>query len=135
MGSKFRVTTLKMAKVMKPSEQMEIHTIDSSFPMMCTATKVITALVQIWLVVVPTKYDRDTITGSYELDTEHHKGKITLYSSETEIDRDESVITSRWATVRHSRNTATNRNIGANIKFQSDYQVASLNNQVTYGGK
>lgn len=83
--------------------------------------------------LVPTKYDRDTITGSYELDTEHHKGKVTLYSSETEIDRDESVITSRWASVRHSRNTATNRNIGANIKFQSDYQVASLNNQVTYG--
>ncbi len=84
--------------------------------------------------LIPTKYNRDTVTASYELDSENHKGKVTLYSSETEIDRDESVITSRWPGNRRSQNIATNQNVGANVKFQSDYELFGLNHQVTYGG-
>ncbi len=84
--------------------------------------------------LIPTKYERDTVTASYELDIENHKGKVTLYSSETEIDRDESVITGRWPNNRRTQNTATNKNVGLNIQFQSNYQFAGLNNQITYGG-
>lgn len=84
--------------------------------------------------LIPTQYNRDTVTASYELDSENHKGKVVLYSSETEIDRDESVITGRWPGNRRSQNIATNRNVGANVKFQFDYGLFGLNNQITYGG-
>ncbi|MGC9422428.1 MULTISPECIES: TonB-dependent siderophore receptor [Vibrio] len=83
--------------------------------------------------LIPTHYDRDTITGSYELKTAQHQGKVTLYSSQTKIDRDESVMAGAWPSNRVSRNTATNRNVGINALFQSDYQLANLRNQITYG--
>ncbi|MGC9553579.1 TonB-dependent siderophore receptor, partial [Vibrio metoecus] len=34
---------------------------------------------------------------------------------------------------RVSHNTATNRNVGVNVLFQSDYELAARRNQVTYG--
>lgn len=83
--------------------------------------------------MVPTHYDRDTITGSYELKQDKHRGKVTLYSSQTEIDRDESVMAGVWPGNRLSRNTATNRNVGINALFQSDYELAAHRNQVSYG--
>ncbi|NOH62598.1 TonB-dependent siderophore receptor [Vibrio sp. RE88] len=84
-------------------------------------------------VLIPTDYDRDTITLSYELQGERHKGKASLYSSKTEITRDESVVTGRWPSDRLSVNTAENRNDGLNVKFQSDFSIASLENVATYG--
>ncbi|MCG3728714.1 TonB-dependent siderophore receptor [Vibrio cincinnatiensis] len=83
--------------------------------------------------LIPTHYDRDTITGSYELKKERHRGKVTLYSSQTEIERDESVMAGAWPSNRVSRNTATNRNLGVNARFQSDYEFTELRNQITYG--
>ncbi|MDC5818215.1 TonB-dependent siderophore receptor [Vibrio europaeus] len=82
---------------------------------------------------IPTDYDRDTVTLSYELKGDVHKGKVTLYSSQTEIVRDESAVTSRWPGDRLSVNSAENKNVGANAKFQSDYQIGRLDNTVTYG--
>ncbi len=82
--------------------------------------------------LLPTDYDRDTITLSYELDTDNHSGKVVAYSSQTTIDRDESET--GWERMgRASRNEATNHNLGINAKFQSDYTLASVDNRVTYG--
>lgn len=83
--------------------------------------------------LIPTQYDRDTITGSYALTLDQHKGKVTLYSSETDIERDESVITVGWPADRKSINTAKNRNVGLNAKFQSQLDIAHFSNQLTYG--
>lgn len=83
--------------------------------------------------LIPTDYDRDTLTLSYELRGDVHRGKITLYSSKTEIVRDESNVTSRWPTDRLSINSAENRNAGVNATFQSDVILAGLSNTVTYG--
>ena len=83
--------------------------------------------------LIPTDYDRDTITLSYELTGDKHKGKVTVYQSKTEIIRDESVITGRWPLDRKSVNTAENNNTGANVKFQSDVELLSLDNEVIYG--
>ncbi|ELJ8530135.1 TonB-dependent siderophore receptor [Vibrio cholerae] len=83
--------------------------------------------------LIPTRYDRDTITGSYELKQDQHRGKVTLYSSQTEIDRDETVMVGVWPGNRVSHNTATNRNMGVNALFQSDYELVEFRNQVTYG--
>ncbi|ENO8415069.1 TonB-dependent siderophore receptor [Vibrio mimicus] len=83
--------------------------------------------------LIPTRYDRDTITGSYELKQDQHRGKVTLYSSQTEIDRDETVMAGAWPGNRVSHNTATNRNMGVNALFQSDYELVEFRNQVTYG--
>lgn len=83
--------------------------------------------------LIPTRYDRDTITGSYELKQDQHRGKVTLYSSQTEIDRDETVMAGAWPSNRVYHNTATNRNVGANALFQSDYELVDFRNQVTYG--
>ncbi|MEF2508353.1 TonB-dependent siderophore receptor [Vibrio mimicus] len=83
--------------------------------------------------LIPTRYDRDTITGSYELKQDQHRGKVTLYSSQTEIDRDETVMAGAWPSNRVYHNTATNRNVGANALFQSDYELVEFRNQVTYG--
>lgn len=83
--------------------------------------------------LIPTRYDRDTITGSYELKQDQHRGKVTLYSSQTDIDRDETVMAGAWPGNRVSHNTATNRNVGVNALFQSDYELVEFRNQVTYG--
>ncbi|USH04624.1 TonB-dependent siderophore receptor [Grimontia kaedaensis] len=83
--------------------------------------------------LVPTKYDRDTITLSYKLSGEAHNGKVALYSSKTEIDRDESVLAPQWRPNRTSRNKADNHNLGLNIQFQSDFKLAGLENTLTYG--
>ncbi|EPP24613.1 TonB-dependent siderophore receptor [Vibrio fluvialis] len=82
--------------------------------------------------LLPTKYNRDTVTASYKLTKEKHSGTVTLYSSETEIERDESKVTGRWPRPKDT-NTATNRNVGLNAKFQSDYQLLNLDNRVVYG--
>lgn len=84
--------------------------------------------------LIPTDYDRDTITFSYELKGDTNRGKVALYSSKTEITRDETNVVSRWPTDRLSVNSAENRNTGLNVQFQTDYQVANLDNTVTYGG-
>lgn len=82
--------------------------------------------------LLPTDYDRDTVTLSYELDTDKHSGKVVTYSSKTTIDRDESKT--GWERMgRASQNEATNHNSGLNAKFQSDYALAGLDNRVTYG--
>jgi len=81
-------------------------------------------------VLLPTEYERNTITLNYELNTDKHKGKVSLYSSETEIERDESET--GW-TGRESVNTATNNNTGVNATFQSDFSAVSLDNELTYG--
>lgn len=82
--------------------------------------------------LLPTEYNRDTVTASYQLTGEKHSGKVSLYSSETEIVRDESKITGNWPRPK-ATNTANNRNVGLNVKFQSDYQLVSLDNRVVYG--
>ncbi len=46
--------------------------------------------------LIPTDYDRDTVTLSYELRGDQHQGDVTLYNTETEIVRDESVMAPRW---------------------------------------
>lgn len=83
--------------------------------------------------LMPTDYDRDTVTLSYELKGDENRGKVALYSSKTEITRDESDVQSRWPGDRKSVNTAENRNLGINATFQTDYAVADLANTVTYG--
>lgn len=83
--------------------------------------------------LIPTDYDRDTVTASYELKSGPHTGKVNLYRSTTEITRDESVITGGWPGDRRSVNTATNENTGLNAKFQSDLDLASHRNLFTYG--
>jgi len=82
--------------------------------------------------LVPTDYDRDTITASYEYNGTIHSGKVNIYSSTTEITRDESVITT-WPSNRKSVNSATNENIGINANIQSNINIADFNNQFNYG--
>ncbi|SBS67216.1 TonB-dependent siderophore receptor [Vibrio atlanticus] len=84
-------------------------------------------------ILIPTDYNRDTITASYELRGESHQGNVTLYNTETEIQRDESVMAPRWPANRLSKNTAKNQNFGLNAKFQSDYRLMSFDNIATYG--
>ncbi|UTV28822.1 TonB-dependent siderophore receptor [Photobacterium atrarenae] len=86
--------------------------------------------------VIPTDYDRDTITLSYGLDAGQHMGKVALYTSKTEITRNEAVLSEfgvRWPGNRLSVNSAENTNTGINVKFQSQLELLSLANQVTYG--
>ena len=84
--------------------------------------------------LIPTNYDRDTFTLSYELNAEKHQGKVTLYNTETQIIRDESVMAAgRWHPNRLYENTAKNQNFGLNGKFQSDLAIAQLDNRMTYG--
>ncbi|WP_043886787.1 TonB-dependent siderophore receptor [Vibrio sp. 16] len=83
--------------------------------------------------LIPTNYDRDTLTLSYQLTGDQHRGKASLYSTRTEIKRDESQIKSRWPTDRLSVNTAENRNTGFNAQFQSDYSLAGVSSTLTYG--
>lgn len=83
--------------------------------------------------LIPTDYDRDTVTLNYELRGEQHKGKVTLYQSQTEILRDESVITGRWPANRLSKNSAKNQNLGANAQFQAQLMLGEFNNTFTYG--
>lgn len=83
--------------------------------------------------LIPTEYDRDTVTVSYELSGDRHHGKLNIYRSETEIYRDESAISGRWPGNRHSENTAKNRNDGANATFQYESNLAGRFNQLTYG--
>ncbi|NOH97559.1 TonB-dependent siderophore receptor [Vibrio sp. 99-70-13A1] len=83
--------------------------------------------------LLPTEYDRNTFVLSYELTGEEHRGKVSVYSSQTEVTRDESKITVRWPTDRLSENSATNRNLGANAKFESDLALGSFDNTLLYG--
>ncbi len=83
--------------------------------------------------LIPTDYDRNTVTLSYELSGESTKGKVAVYSSETDISRDESVMAPAWPTPRVGVNTADNNNTGINAKFQTDFTLASFENTVTYG--
>lgn len=80
--------------------------------------------------LLPTVYKRNTLTLNYKLNSEKHKGKATLYTSQTDIERDETET--GWSG-RASVNTAKNNNTGANATIQSDYQVAGFKNQLTYG--
>ncbi|WP_394251978.1 TonB-dependent siderophore receptor [Vibrio profundi] len=84
--------------------------------------------------LVPTDYDRDTYTATYQLRGEKHTGKVNIYSSSTEIVRDESVITN-WRPTRASENSAENENFGINTKFQSQLALAGLDNSVVYGAE
>ncbi|MEJ2763811.1 TonB-dependent siderophore receptor [Photobacterium sp. MCCC 1A19761] len=86
--------------------------------------------------VIPTDYDRDTITLSYALDAGQHVGKVALYTSKTEINRNEAVLKTygvRWPGDRLSESSAENTNTGVNAKFQSQLELLSLANQLTYG--
>lgn len=83
--------------------------------------------------LIPTDYDRDTVTGSYQLKGAKHSGKVNVYLSKTKITRDETVMAGLWPSNRESVNTASNENIGVNAQFQSNYVILDLNNQFTYG--
>lgn len=83
--------------------------------------------------LIPTKYDRDTVTLNYELNKDKHLGRVNVFYSKTEINRDESAITGRWPGDRHSENQAENRNQGANAKIQSQLPIFGLNNTLAYG--
>lgn len=80
--------------------------------------------------LLPTVYQRNTLTLRYQLTTESHKGKASLYSTETEIERDESQT--GWSG-RNSINTATNNNSGLNALFQSNFVLVSLADEISYG--
>ncbi|EGR0049056.1 TonB-dependent siderophore receptor [Vibrio vulnificus] len=85
-------------------------------------------------ILIPTQYDRDTVTLGYELLGEQHKGRASLYSSKTEITRDESVIPAgRWPANRLSENVAQNRNTGLNAQFIAYFNGFGLENATTYG--
>ncbi|MFO6423514.1 TonB-dependent siderophore receptor [Motilimonas sp. KMU-193] len=83
--------------------------------------------------LLPTDYDRDTVTLNYQLRGDQHNGNVTLYHSQTEIIRDESVITSRWPANRLSKNSAKNQNLGANAQFQTNLTLGDFANTLTYG--
>jgi hemoglobin/transferrin/lactoferrin receptor protein len=82
--------------------------------------------------LIPTDYDRDTLTASYQLNGEIHSGKVTIYSSKTELVRDESVMTT-WPSNRQSENSASNQNIGANATFHYTAPIRGFDNRITYG--
>ncbi|MBW3696075.1 TonB-dependent siderophore receptor [Vibrio sp. T187] len=82
--------------------------------------------------LVPTDYDRDTLTATYELRGKQHTGKVNVYSSTTEIVRDESVING-WRPTRLSENTAENQNVGVTTKFQSQFSLSGFDNTAVYG--
>ncbi|NHH99555.1 TonB-dependent siderophore receptor [Oceanimonas sp. MB9] len=87
-------------------------------------------------VLVPTDYNRDTITLGYELDGDNHDGKVTLYTSRTELVRDESVFIGSgvgWPGDRLSENKAENRNTGVNVLLSSNLRLLRLDNQLNYG--
>ncbi len=84
--------------------------------------------------LIPTEYDRSTLALNHELD----KGDAlfvttSLYRSETELFRDESVVTGRWPGNRLSKNTATNINTGLLVKAQSIIQTGDIEHELTYG--
>ncbi|OLQ84905.1 ligand-gated channel [Vibrio ponticus] len=83
--------------------------------------------------LIPTDYSRDTITLNYQLRKDKHKGDVTLYNSETEIVRDESVMLGSWPGNRASKNSAKNQNFGLNVKFQSGLALLGIDNQLIYG--
>ncbi|WP_252023661.1 TonB-dependent siderophore receptor [Vibrio sp. SCSIO 43136] len=83
--------------------------------------------------LIPTIYDRDTLTLAYKLDGKAHNGNVTVYQSKTELERDESVMAGAWPGNRVSLNTAKNTNTGLGVKFQSDLDLAGKPSQITYG--
>lgn len=85
--------------------------------------------------LTPTTYDRTTITGSYELDAELHRGKVVVFVSETELKRDESTLVAAGGPflARAGVITGTNTNSGANAFFYSDLPIGSLDNELAYG--
>ncbi|PTC03284.1 TonB-dependent siderophore receptor [Vibrio mediterranei] len=83
--------------------------------------------------LIPTTYDRNTVTLNYELNKEKHIGRVNAFYSKTKIERDESAISGRWPGNRHSNNSAENRNQGFNAKVQSQLPVFGFDNSLTYG--
>ena len=83
--------------------------------------------------LIPTDYDRDTVTLSYEMRGDTHQADVTLYNTMTEIIRDESVMAPAWPGNRQSKNKAKNQNLGLTAKIQSDFSIASFDNTATYG--
>ncbi|RJX75426.1 TonB-dependent siderophore receptor [Vibrio sinensis] len=83
--------------------------------------------------LIPTDYDRDTLTLSYQYFGENTHGKATLYSTKTRLTRDESTVTGRWPADRIGTNSAENKNSGLNVQFQSDFDIASFSHRLTYG--
>jgi hemoglobin/transferrin/lactoferrin receptor protein len=83
--------------------------------------------------LIPTDYDRDTVTLSYEMRGSTHQADVTLYNTMTEIVRDESVMAPAWPANRLSKNKAKNQNFGLTAKLQSDFNIASFDNTATYG--
>ncbi|WP_194437679.1 TonB-dependent siderophore receptor [Vibrio fluminensis] len=83
--------------------------------------------------LIPTDYSRDTVTLSYQLRADNHKGDVTLYNTETEIVRDETVMAGAWPGNRVSENSAKNQNVGLNIKFESAMSLFGIANQIVYG--
>lgn len=82
--------------------------------------------------LLPTEYDRDTVRLGYEFTSANHNADVTLYSSTTEITRDETPTS--WGFLnRDSINTAKNQNVGLSAKVQSDIELGSIGNTVTYG--
>lgn len=83
--------------------------------------------------LIPTEYNRDTVTLGYELRGDKHQGKVTLYTTKTKITRDESVMAGQWQPNRVGKNSAENQNDGVNAKFVSNFDLAERRNALTYG--
>lgn len=84
--------------------------------------------------LIPTTYDRETLTLNHELDRGDALFVTTsLYRSETELFRDESVVTGSWPSNRLSENTATNINTGLLVKAQSIVRTGDIEHEFTYG--
>lgn len=83
--------------------------------------------------LLPTEYDRETITLAYELD----KGEsivlnASVYQNHIKLQRDESGI-APWSPTRQSDNSAENTNTGATVKALSTATTGEFTHKFTYG--
>ncbi len=83
--------------------------------------------------LIPTEYNRMTVTLGYELSGETTTGKVTAYATETEIKRNEGKITGRWPGNRKGINIAINKNTGLNAKFETIAQTGGISHRIVYG--
>ncbi|MCG7496154.1 TonB-dependent siderophore receptor [Vibrio sp. Of7-15] len=84
--------------------------------------------------LIPTNYDRDTFTLSYDMDRGDALSlKAVAYRNDMNLMRDESNLTIRWPTDRLHKNNANNINTGATVTAQSFITLGNLDNQFTYG--
>ncbi|MDO6499281.1 TonB-dependent siderophore receptor [Photobacterium sanguinicancri] len=84
--------------------------------------------------LIPTQYDRDTITLNHQYEHSERFGiKTSLYRNTIDLERDESAIPGRWPGNRRSVNNAINTNTGARVTATTDMALGSIRNSFTYG--